>query len=93
MLSAAGGVTGGFEIMRSWAVAVHVHAGLPGGIIVGSAYMESVNGGDFNTANFKKLMRIAECMRYFSAPFLFAGDCCTSTRDCRAGEHAPAPEG
>ena len=74
MVSAAGGVTGDFEIMRSWAVAVHVHAGLPGGFIVGSAYMESVNEGDFNTANIQKLMRIAECMRYFSAPFLFAGD-------------------
>ncbi|CAK0815917.1 unnamed protein product, partial [Prorocentrum cordatum] len=48
--------------------------GQPAGFIVGSAYMESVPDPDFLTANYQKLMRIAESMRYFSAPFIFAGD-------------------
>eukprot|EP00959_Pyramimonas_sp_CCMP1952_P306743 6419533-Pyramimonas_sp.AAC.1 len=46
--------------------------------------MESVAGADYLSANYQKLMRISEAMRYYAAPFVFAGDWNTTPQDLEA---------
>eukprot|EP00959_Pyramimonas_sp_CCMP1952_P298676 6247154-Pyramimonas_sp.AAC.1 len=43
-------------------------ARLRGGFIVGFACVESVGQADYLTVNYQNFMRIAEAMRYYSAP-------------------------
>eukprot|EP00959_Pyramimonas_sp_CCMP1952_P365743 7659727-Pyramimonas_sp.AAC.1 len=63
-----------FEVVPSWSAAVHADLGLPGGVILGSVYVESVPDHAHLSRNFQKLTRLGEVLRYYARPFLIAGD-------------------
>ncbi len=53
---------------------VHADLGLPGGLLIGSVYMESRSSADYVSTNLMRYYQLAEYLRYYGLPFIIGGD-------------------
>eukprot|EP00959_Pyramimonas_sp_CCMP1952_P201016 4204040-Pyramimonas_sp.AAC.2 len=55
-----------FNISPAWSMAVHVHAGMPGGFVTGSVYPESVGASGYLHINYGRLTRLAAFLCHYA---------------------------
>ena len=66
------------EVTPAWAIVVHVVVGFAGGLLVGSARMESTGSSAYLATNYARYLRVAQFLRYMEKPFLVAGASATT---------------
>ena len=61
-------------ICNGWAFAVHLDAGMRGGIICVSVYLETGQGIGISTCNWQRLCKLGETLCHYGKPFVIGGD-------------------